>query len=255
MCLMNSINVELRALGARAGLLATFILAALPAFANDIATSGSGSHFQQQSGELLPGRCVIVANLFKRVNEFGELIIVPLAEAQSRGSGCPRLRDYRRIEAAYLRLTTDHNQLPSCLTMTAPPPVGQVCRTAKGGRFKRYQHPTTGALGWQDLESKGLIWFDEVSKEVSQARAKEICQGQSLALPTTFQSLVAYERGIQEIAKDKLDDIYWTTDGNPDESQGTVTTLLEKTTGFSFFNQRSGRPANARCVSRPAAQP
>ncbi|HEX4326829.1 MAG TPA: hypothetical protein VH105_08410 [Burkholderiales bacterium] len=53
--------------------------------------------------------------------------------------------------------------------------VDSTCRTKQGGEFQRYRNPTSGSLGWRDLQSGGHIWYDAVKINAAQVEADAWC--------------------------------------------------------------------------------
>ena len=79
-------------------------------------------------------------------------------------------------------------------------PVDSTCRTKQDGEFQRYRNPTSGALGWRDLQSGGHIWYDTVKINAAQVEADAYCGKQpGQRVPTLEDYDLADTHGFVEL--------------------------------------------------------
>jgi hypothetical protein len=221
--------------------------------------AGGSDALPPQEGRLAAGTCHVINNLFKRLNPQGDFVIVPLQEAVNDPQ-CPQLRDYGRIKSAYFELS-NRAAHPKCKDLDPRNAVvGTVCATEKGGIFKRYQHPTSGELGWQDQEAGGVVWFDEAYTDVHHYRAQEICQRLNHSLPNRQEFRAAFNRGLSELTRDPSDRElhYWSREigadypeRNEPRESFAYTSSSYGYTGFGVRRNSAGRQLRARCVELP----
>lgn len=157
------------------------------------AANGSGS----TAPSIRVGQCVLGADhRFVRFEDARNVSVVPLEHARLPDSGCPQLRDYSRAERVYGVARpepvncSNHNFLAI--------EVGTVCRTLVGGLFERIRNQH-GELGWRDLGSRGLVWYDRTQNRLLSSDAKAFCQAQGFLLPSSAEFMVANNRGLQEV--------------------------------------------------------
>lgn len=244
-------------------LILTFIGVGSTASADQTAGVASGSDaLPPQEGRLAAGTCHVINNLFKRLSPQGDFVIVPLQEAVNDPQ-CPQLRDYGRIKSAYFELS-NRAAHPKCKDLNPrTAAVGTVCATEKGGIFKRYQHPTSGELGWQDQEAGGLVWYDEVYIDVHHYRAQEICQRLNQNLPNRQEFRTAFTRGLSELIRDSSDREvhYWSREigadypeRNESRENFAYTSSSYGYGGFGVRRNSVGQQLRARCVALPNSQ-
>ena len=77
-------------------------------------------------------------------------------------------------------------------------PVDSTCRTKVEAEFQRYRNPTSGALGWRDLQSGGHIWYDTVKINAAQVEAEAWCGKQPGERVPTLERVDLSQQGADE---------------------------------------------------------